>query len=136
MQDVGERPDPSAETTAAYPTTVMIAGIGWIVYGGLVLLSLALLLLAGFGVAAVGPPGGAAVVVMVVGGLVGGAYGHGCQSPQFSRYCCSAGISSRFCVSHSLARLTASCSRSRVSSPTNTWLRRKTKYVSKVSNRQ
>lgn len=48
-----------AESGAAYPTTVTIAGIAWIIFGSLILLQLLVLLLVLFGLAAGGKEGAA-----------------------------------------------------------------------------
>jgi hypothetical protein len=64
MQDVGDRPEPDFETAPAYPTTVTIAGIVWIIFGGLTLLnSLVLVLLIADG----GQAGAAAAGIESVG---------------------------------------------------------------------
>jgi hypothetical protein len=63
-------------------------------------------------------------------------YGHGSQSPQLSRYWRNAGNSPSFVATHAFARSTNRCSSSTVRSPRITRVRRKTKYVSSVSNMQ
>jgi hypothetical protein len=74
MQEAGDRPDPGFETAPVYPTTVTIAGIVWILFGGVIFLNLLVLLLLMYADAAGGQVG-AAVAGGVCGGLIIGLFG-------------------------------------------------------------
>ncbi len=71
---VDDQPESSVQTAPGYPMTVMIAGIAWIFFGGLLLLNLLVLLVGMFGVAAGGKVGDA-VGGAVCGGLLLGLFG-------------------------------------------------------------
>ena len=77
MHDGGGEPDLDLRRAPVFPTTVTMAGIAWIVFGGLILLNLLVFLLLMFGVAAGGQGGdrGAAVAGGVCGGLILGLFG-------------------------------------------------------------
>lgn len=73
MQDVGDRPEPSFKASPVYPTTARIAGILWIIFGGLFLLNVLVLLRFMLRVAG----GDFAVPGMACGGLIIGLFGGG-----------------------------------------------------------
>jgi hypothetical protein len=79
MHDEDERPEWDFATAPAYPTTVAIAGIAWIIFGGINLLLMLLLFMfsaaAGGQAGAAGGQAGAAVAGGACAGLVLGLFG-------------------------------------------------------------
>ena len=77
MSDVGREPVAGFAREPVYPTTVTIAGIAWIIFGGLIIVNLLVFLLFMFVMAAGAQGGerGAAVAGGVCGGFLFGLFG-------------------------------------------------------------
>jgi hypothetical protein len=77
MPHTESKQGPDFENAPVFPTTVTLAGIAWVIFGGLILLNLLGFLLVMFGLAAGARAGerAAAVAGVVCGGLIIGLFG-------------------------------------------------------------